>query len=286
MFISLVAIVVLGSATDGATWGAEPVAGSGVAKTEPRDVGEFDKIHVNGSPNVNIVIGPERSVSVTADDNLLAVIDTVVEDGTLVIGGNQGFRTRLGVTVQITVPALTHVAVHGSGDVTVKQLDAEKFKAEIQGSGDISVAGRAEELEVEIQGSGDVKLDELAAKRAAVEVQGSGDSTIKVSDELTVHTAGSGDVKYMGDPKVTKTGDASGDVKKVGVGSLEIGMRSEFHQPIHLDHWRLRKQRPPVLEEPLHRRVASDAFLIALIGVLVAVQHELDESVVIGLVLQ
>ena len=216
LFISLVAIVGLGSAMDGAAWAAKLVEGSGVAKTEPREVGEFDKIHLNGSPNVNIVIGPERSVSVTADDNLLAVIDTVVEDGTLVIGGSEPFRTRLGVTVQITVPALTHVAVHGSGDVKVKGLDAEMFKAEIQGSGDISVAGRAEELDVEIQGSGDVKLDELAAKRAAVEVQGSGDSTINVSDELTVHVAGNGDVKYIGSPKVTTTGDTSANVKKIG----------------------------------------------------------------------
>ena len=216
LFISLVAITVLSSATDGAAWGAEPVAGSGVAKTEPRDVGEFDKIHLNGSPNVNIVIGPERSISITTDDNLLPVIETSVEDGTLVIGGGEPFRTRLGVTVQITVPALTHVAVHGAGDVKDKGLDAQTFKAEIQGSGDISVAGRAEELDVEIQGSGDVKLDELQAKRAAVEVQGSGDSTINVSDELTVHIAGSGDVKYIGSPKVTQTGDASGNVKKVG----------------------------------------------------------------------
>ncbi len=212
LFISLVASTVLVSAA----LAQEPVEGSGVSKTELRDVGEFDKVHLNGSPNVNIVIGPERSISVTTDENLLEVIQTSVEDGTLVIGGSEPFRTRLGVTVQITVPALTHVAVHGSGDVTVKQLDAEKFKAEIQGSGDIRVAGRAEELDVEIQGSGDVDLDELAAKRASVEVQGSGDSTINVSDELTVHVMGSGDVKYVGEPKVTKTGEASGSVKKVG----------------------------------------------------------------------
>ena len=216
LFISLIALALLGSATAGAVRGAEPVAGSGVARTEPREVGEFQKVHVNGSPNVNIVIGPERSVSVTADDNLLAVIDTDVEDGTLVIGGNQSFKTRIGVTVEITVPSLDAVAIHGSGDVKLKGLDAEKFKAEIQGSGDISVAGRVEELEVEIQGSGDVKLDELAAKRAAVEVQGSGDSMVKVSDELNVHVCGSGDVKYIGEPKVTKTGEASGEVKKVG----------------------------------------------------------------------
>ena len=193
LFISLVAIAVLGSAASGQA----PVAGSGVAKTEPREVGAFDKVHLNGSPNVNIVIGEQRSVSVTADDNLLEVIDTSVEDGTLVIGGSEPFRSRAGVTVQITVPALTHVAVHGSGDVKVKGLDAATFKAEIQGSGDISVAGRAEELDVEIQGSGDVKLDELSAKRASVEVQGSGDSTIKVSDELSVNVHGSGDVKYI-----------------------------------------------------------------------------------------
>ena len=210
-FISLIAITALGPSA----W-AEQVTGSGVSKTEQRDVGEFQKIHVNGSPNVKIIIGDKRSVSVTSDDNLLPVIETNVEDGALVIGGKQGFSTEIGVTVQITVPKLEAVAVHGSGDVEVKGLEAEKFKAEIQGSGDITVAGRADELDVEIQGSGDVNLDDLQAKRAAVEVQGSGDSTVKVSDELTVHLAGSGDVKYIGEPKVTKTGDASGNVKKVG----------------------------------------------------------------------
>src|SRR4051794_937172 len=65
LFISLVAITLLGSAA----W-AEPVTGSGVSKTEQRDVGEFQKIHVNGSSNVNIVIGDKQSVSVTTDDNL------------------------------------------------------------------------------------------------------------------------------------------------------------------------------------------------------------------------
>jgi len=214
LLISIIAIAVLGSAAQGEP--REPVQGSGVAKTEQRDVGDFQKIHLNGSPNVKIVIGDKRSVSVTTDDNLLLVIDTVVENGALVIGGKQSFSTQLGVMVQITVPTLTAVAIHGSGDVEVKGLDAEKFRAEIQGSGDISVAGRAEELDVEIQGSGDVKLADLQAKRAAVEIQGSGDSTIKVSDELKVHVAGSGDVKYIGSPKITKTGDASGGVKKVG----------------------------------------------------------------------
>jgi hypothetical protein len=211
LFIVLIAVAVLGSTA----WG-EQVTGSGVSKTEQRDVADFHAIHINGSPNVKVVMGPERSVSVTTDDNVLPVIETNVEDGTLVIGAKQNFNTHLGVTVQVTVPTLDAVAIHGSGDVDVKDLKAEKFKAEIQGSGDISVAGSADEVDVEIQGSGDVKLGNLEAKRAAVEVQGSGDSTVKVSEELTVHLAGSGDVKYIGDPKVTKTGDASGNVKKVG----------------------------------------------------------------------
>ena len=99
LLVSVVAFAMLGSVA----W-AKQVEGSGVSKTEQRDVGEFEKIRVNGSANVKVVIGDKRSVSVTTDDNLLRVIDTVVKDGTLVIGGNQNFSTRLGVTVQITRP--------------------------------------------------------------------------------------------------------------------------------------------------------------------------------------
>jgi hypothetical protein len=54
------------------------IQGSGVSKTESRSVGSFSKIDLSGSPDVEVAVGPATSVSVTADDNIVPIIETTV----------------------------------------------------------------------------------------------------------------------------------------------------------------------------------------------------------------
>ena len=64
------------------TWGME---GSGVPRTEEREVGAFDRIELSGSGRLEVTTGPLSALSVTADDNLLGLLRTEVVDGTLII---------------------------------------------------------------------------------------------------------------------------------------------------------------------------------------------------------
>src|SRR5688500_9858117 len=67
----------------------DTIHGSGVAKTETRDVAEFTRIEATGSPNVTVTIGDKQSLTIEADDNILPLLTTEVKDGKLVIASEK-----------------------------------------------------------------------------------------------------------------------------------------------------------------------------------------------------
>lgn len=186
--------------------------GSGVAKTETRKVGEFKSVVLTGSPNVDITIGKTQKVEVTADDNLLAKLETTVVDGKLRIGFKDNVNPEVDAKVVIVVAALNGAEVTGSGDMTIKGLEAAKFQAAITGSGSITATGVATDVDAQVTGSGDLKLAGVKAQSAKARVTGSGDIDLSASKSLAAEITGSGDIKYSGNPKVSETILGSGSV--------------------------------------------------------------------------
>jgi hypothetical protein len=192
----------------------DAIHGSGVSKTETRAVGTFSKIDLAGSPDVEVAVGSDASVKVTADDNILPLIETTVEGRTLRIGSKGSYSTSLGVKVNITVPALDGASVLGSGDIRVTGLKAGDMDASVTGSGDVTLSGVVDLLRAKILGSGDLKAGELAAKKVRVVVTGSGDAAVRAADELEASVLGSGNVRYYGNPPgVKKNITGSGDIR-------------------------------------------------------------------------
>jgi hypothetical protein len=190
------------------------IDGSGNSKTESRAVASFSKIDLAGSPDVDVVIGPTTSVAVSADDNLLPFIETTVDGETLKIKSKHSYRTRLGVTVSVTVPSLHGASVSGSGNIHVAGLKVGALDATVAGSGNVTLAGAVDQLRARIVGSGDVQAGNLAAKNVRVSVTGSGDALIRATDELDASVTGSGNVRYSGAPprQVRKHVTGSGDI--------------------------------------------------------------------------
>ncbi len=189
------------------------IHGSGNIKTESRSVGSFSKIDLTGSPDVEVVVGSDTSLTVTTDDNILPVIETTVDGDTLNIGSKQSYSTSHGVNVKITVPALNGVSISGSGDIHVAGLKAGDMHVNVTGSGDVTLKGDADRLRAQITGSGDVHAADLSAKDVHVTVTGSGDATVRASEQLDATVTGSGDVRYYGNPpQVRKNITGSGDI--------------------------------------------------------------------------
>ncbi len=105
------------------------------------------------------------------------------------------------------------VDVHGSGEVHLA-VDAGTVHATIAGSGDIDLNGTCATLNSSVAGSGDIDAAGLKATHAKADVAGSGDITVQAIESLDANIAGSGDITYRGNPgKVNKNIAGSGDIK-------------------------------------------------------------------------
>jgi len=216
IFVSTGCIIVDGKPYGlGWGWDADDVHGSGHRVDQERKLAAFSAIHLQLPANVTVVVGEPASITLSGDDNLLALVETNVENGRLVIDRQRGKRPRFrnGLDIRIGTPDLSRFDVEGSGDVEIQNVDADNFRVSIEGSGDVVASGRADYLEAKIEGSGDMKLERLAAREAAVSIEGSGDIRVHVESSLRYSIEGSGDIRYDGSPHVSGGISGSGSVR-------------------------------------------------------------------------
>ena len=88
-----------------------------------RDVEEFKEISAGGSTRVDVTVGPEMSIQVTADDNILPHVRTDVSKERLKIYVDESYSSNVGVDVKITVPELRWI--RGSGFEWLYRLATE-----------------------------------------------------------------------------------------------------------------------------------------------------------------
>lgn len=196
--------------------GSQSVRGSGVVATENREVAGFTEVRVSGSGDVVIEQTGTESLAVEAEDNILPLLETKVENGVLRLGiqRNVSLRTTRPIRYRVTVKDLTGVGISGSGNIRAVAIDTDKLSAEISGSGSADFAGRADDLALRISGSGSYDAGKLHSKSVRVNISGSGDAVVNASDRLDATVSGSGSVRYAGTPTVEKHISGSGSVAR------------------------------------------------------------------------
>jgi hypothetical protein len=215
------------------------VKGSGTVVKERRDVSGFDGIALAGSGAVIVTQGDEESLVIEAEDNLIPLIETKVEDGILEIGTKDD-----NVTLAPTEPMVFHVGIKlfnsvslagsgrlesdgvktghlqvdlaGSGKVEISNLDAERVTVDIGGSGKAVLAGTTGSQTVNIAGSGSHDTPGLESRSATVNISGSGKAVVWAKDDLDVNLTGSGKVEYFGEPTLRQAILGSGKVLSRG----------------------------------------------------------------------
>lgn len=217
----------------------EQVQGSGHVTRQVRPVGHFTGLALALPGTVELRMGNSEGVTVETDDNLQALVETEVENGTLKIRPskrNLNLRTHtLKIVVQareiervtlagsgsvnadaLRAPRL-QLDIGGSGSIDVKRIDAGTVAVAVGGSGDLKAGGgAARQLSVTIAGSGNADLGQVKADNASVKVAGSGEATVWATGALSMSIAGSGDVSYYGDPTLSKSVMGSGEVRRLG----------------------------------------------------------------------
>lgn len=103
--------------------------------------------------------------------------------------------------ITVTVPALTSYRILGAGESRVTNISGERIDISFEGAGAIYASGKVKLLRMKSQGVGQVTLKDLHAERADMDINGMGDLTVYASDTLNLVANGMGSIKYFGHPK-------------------------------------------------------------------------------------
>jgi len=212
------------------------IKGSGTEAKEDRKVATFTKIDVSGGYNIMLKQDSSLTLHITADDNLLKLIETDIEGDKLVIHSQKNICAHHPVTIVIGVKNLEEVKGSGGIEVTsdgklnVKDLDlnfsgagkvnldlnADHLNTKGSGATELNLKGQATSHTVSLTGSGKISALDFVVGTYDIETTGASDSKINVLNELDVHTTGASELEYKGNPahvNTSKTGAAS--IKKI-----------------------------------------------------------------------
>lgn len=215
----------------------ERLSGSGYVISETRQTSVFTDVDVDGPMHVHLRQGAPAPVQITAEDNLMRVIDTYVSGTTLHVRIKRGVSLHNTRDIDIYLKSATYNSVFFTGSGSVESLDTirtdrfeyrldgsgnarlpivtDRLETEINGSGSIQLNGSAHTFNSNIDGSGDLRGMDFYCEDADISVKGSGGHTLNVSHSLDVSIRGSGEVRYRGTAVVRTDISGSGKVIKL-----------------------------------------------------------------------
>jgi hypothetical protein len=215
--------------------GALPAA---AAPTRGYTVTGFDRIRVDGPFDVTIRTGMAPSARATGATTALDRIKVEVQNSTLVIkpdntawGGYPGGSVGK-VSVAVTMSDLSSATLAGSGRLTIDrvrgptlelglggagvlsigQLGVDRVNLIITGSGNATLAGRADDGHFVLRGAGNLAAQGLTVRHAEIVSAGAGTIMLTASDTAKVTAAGTGDVTVLGKADCTVNATGAGTV--------------------------------------------------------------------------
>ena len=191
--------------------------GSGIRKTEKRDLSSFKAIDTTGAYVVDITCQQPASFEIEADDNILPLIKTEVRNGVLYISSHENYNSEKGVMLRISLPELTAVSSRGAGEIKIAEASGNDLKMESTGASSINATGRVKSATISSTGAGDIDASRLESETVRVTVAGAASVSVFASEQLDVSVSGAGSVDYGGNPKtVNKSVSGIGSVNKKG----------------------------------------------------------------------
>lgn len=188
------------------------IRGSGIAKSESRDISDFDRIELDGIGTVNVEFGEKPSLKVTCDDNLLEYVETKVVDGVLKIGVRENINPVTKLTFDVVATKLVGADVEGAAKMNIRAAKLADFELDISGAGEFVADGTAEHVEIDVSGAAKIDANELKAKSVKISISGAGKADLYASETLDASISGAGLVNCLGKPKVTKSISGAGHI--------------------------------------------------------------------------
>jgi len=196
------------------------VEGNGNVKEESRTVGEFHAVSLSSGIMAIATLGEKGSLKIEADENLLALVETAVQDGILVIRTKESVRPSKPIKATIVATKIDSVQAtggsrlstmasavprflanaSGGSNVTVEGLAADDVAAESAGGAALKLAGRAKKLSAVCSGGAKIQAYELPLESAQADASGGARIEIAVTNEVAGHASGGASIHLKGAP--------------------------------------------------------------------------------------
>ena len=201
------------------------IIGSGIESTDVRKVSSFHKIKVSGAIDVTMTYGKESAVTVSAADNIVALVRTDVNsNGTLNIGMEPGTmtKTKLPIRVMVTSPELKSAKVSGTSQLGIEDFELNELRLKLDGASKLSVDSKVDHLDIDVSGASLLTADNAAAKTIELEVSGAAKATVAASKSIEGKVTGEGTVVYGGVAKaIAIESSATSKVTRVKVTRVQ-----------------------------------------------------------------
>ena len=182
---------------------------------EIRNVRDFNKIDFKLVGSLEIVQGADESVIIEADDNVIPIIETVVEDGILKVRMIKWkcFRNVKNLKVCVSVKDLCLVKNQGVGSIEIKKLQTPSLTLILSGVGSLNVQDlETDSLDAQLIGVGSLNINAGIAKKQTILVSGcgsfNGQNLAGMTGVVTVSGCGSAKINIQ-DISYNKTGVGS-----------------------------------------------------------------------------
>lgn len=200
--ISIVSVILMVMIVGSQNTNAQ-VKGNGQIKTIQVEVDSFSGIKNGLSSDITITYGEKTEVKVTADENLIDLVDIEVIDGILDINQKEWISPTVQIQIDIITPEINRFTNSAHGLFTISGIDTDRFKV-MSPVGKVILSGKARELSVGTE-VGTVDASDFEVEIARLKVWSWGTVLVNALEKLDANISGNGKVVYTREPEVLKS---------------------------------------------------------------------------------
>lgn len=186
-----------------------------VTNAGKRNLNAFSQVVSDASVKVILHAGNTTSyVVINASSDIARSVETSVHNGVLTIDQDDDISSGRQIVVDVYSPRYESIALNGSGDIVANEMlvMSNDVVVTLDGSGDIALSGKCENLKVSLGGSGNIDLKKMACANANLELSGSGNIDVNVREKLQGDLSGSGNINNTGKAKSEVSVSGSGRI--------------------------------------------------------------------------
>jgi hypothetical protein len=185
--------------------GCADIQGDGNIVEVERLVGSFNGVFLAEGLHGEVIVGPEYSVKIRGDSNLLEYIQLRLREGVLTseLDGGMGMFPTEPIVVTITTPTLKQLRATNGTRLIASGISTENLLLRVSTRGRVNVSGSARKITLEAANDCDVQAGDLSVETASIRVSGRTEARLNVSQEIIGKAAGGSSIIVQGNPSLS-----------------------------------------------------------------------------------